>query len=361
MNYRTFFRFKLLLSFFTILFSSNLFAQEDKPYTNILTWWGYLDNVPKEMISEIEKKCNTTISYDTYYSNDDFTKRFKDSKYDVVIFSDTIYKTIDKKIDIKNSKLYTQSVRYNKTIKNQYDKSKFDHNVVYFVHSLTGFLYNPDVIKISDKEDLKKIFKDVGDNVVVMIDDPLEANILMGLLLKDDTKYFSNFAQNENYLTLENFKNIFQNSHFIITNTPEKASSSKDFAFAFQWSGDAMSLMKESNNHLKFLVHPKLSYVSTDLLAELNTEKTTTCISRELSSKKFLSYLQNKTHYLSPYGDNSSISDPEFKNFHSKIFKILPFLPWISPLSQEKLRELKKSWELIMINVNLEEQESDDN
>ncbi len=42
--------------------------------TRVLTWWGYIDT-KNENVQEVEKKCNTKISLDEFYSNSEFLNR----------------------------------------------------------------------------------------------------------------------------------------------------------------------------------------------------------------------------------------------------------------------------------------------
>ena len=321
---------------------------EHKPYVNILTWWGYLNLTP-EQIKEAEKKCNVRISYDTYYSNRQFLNRFDNSKfsYDLIIFSQTILNTIQKKINLPQSKLYMASNEYLPTIKQHYMKEKLPHNVVYFLHSLTGFLYNKNLISINTKDSVKQIFAKAGNNIVVMIDDPVEANFLISLLLHN-SQTLSMKKANQFTLSWDNFKKIIQSSNVIITNVLDHIIKLPNFAFAYQWSGDAvLEMQKQHNSKMKFLVHPKLSYVSTDLLAELNLNQSTQCVANTLSSQKYLDVLQKKTFYFSPYGIHSDIKNPFFKAIYKQFLQKLPNLPWIISVSMANFKKIERAWQIV--------------
>lgn len=339
------FCFLLLLAIFVI--PINALAKLSPQPVNILTWWGYLDQTPNE-IQKIEKKCNAHISYDTYYSNDEFLDRFKkhDARYDVIIFSQTILNSVKNKIALPNSKLYLQANGYENTIRKEYFSEKLPHNIVYFVLSMTGFLYNPSVIDITPSESIDTIFKKAGNNIIVMIDDPVEANFLIGLMQKNNQESASAPSVKNISLTWKNFKKLFQKTRVIITNSPEKIINLPNFAFAFQWSGDSISIMGGAHKNLKFLIHPKLSYISLDLLAELNTRQPTICVAHALSSPEFLNSLQEKSFYFSPYFPKPS-DNVDFQNLYDQVSKQLPILSWLASPNDQDLNKLKKNWDYI--------------
>jgi hypothetical protein len=340
----------LTVLFFCMTLSSNPALAENQSYTNILTWWGYLDHLSPAELKKIDQQCHTTISYDDYYSNDQFIDRFKNSPahYDIIIFSDTIYKSIENKIDLPNSNLYLEANEYNPIIRKHYINLHLPHNVVFFIHALTGFLYNPETIKISQSDSIANIYRKAKGNIVVIINDPVEANFLIGLSINNGKKNISTY---KNYLTWENFQQLFQNDHVIITNSPQKIVRLNNFSFAFEWSGDAIDLVNHSHGNLKFMVYPRLSYVSTDLLAELNAKSTTNCVAHALTTKRFLANIQNTNFYFSPYGDDSSSTNKDFINVFNQTFNNLPNLLWNTSLTNKELEELKKSWQYIQFKI----------
>src|SRR5262245_4866842 len=86
------------------LSSTSLFALE-KSTVNILSWFGYLGS--PEIIQLVEKECNVGLSVDEYYSNEEFIRRWKVQKdeYDVLIFSNLLYKGLKENIALKNTSL----------------------------------------------------------------------------------------------------------------------------------------------------------------------------------------------------------------------------------------------------------------
>ena len=83
-----------------VLFCNCLYAADVKynRAVNILTWWGYIDY--PEIINAAEKRCHAKISFDQYYSNDEFLRRWREQRdsYDIIIFSNTIYPGIKNEI-----------------------------------------------------------------------------------------------------------------------------------------------------------------------------------------------------------------------------------------------------------------------
>ena len=169
-------------SFFLLLTSIIIVptAAYSKDQVNVLGWWGYLDS--EEIQEEIEKKCNVSFSYDEYYSNDEFLRRWNNSKkgdYDIIIFSETIYNVVRDRIDDKNGELYKEKERFLPIIKKRYEQKRFASNVLFFAHSLTGFLWNPRIITLSDSDDIKQIFYKAKGKYKLLIDDPVEVGLLV--------------------------------------------------------------------------------------------------------------------------------------------------------------------------------------
>lgn len=347
-------KFSLLL---ICLFCVDLsFALDDSkvPTVNILTWWGYLDSTSNQL-KEIEKKCHVKISYDNYYSNDQFLSRFqnKTSNYDIIIFSETLFSAVKNSINLPQSKLYKQTTYYYSAIKEHYKKSNLPHNVVYFVHSLTGFLYNKFIITPKPTDSIFTIFQKAGEHIVVMIDDPVEANFLISQLITKKTNPDNlNLVKNGYiYLTWKNFKILFQKTHVIITNSPQHIISLPNFAFTFQWSGDAIRLMQQNPKKLAFLLHPQASYISTDLLAELNIKQSTTCVAEALSSKNFIDTIQNDSFYFSPYLDCKNIKFIYFKNLCQQMKIDIVNMPWITDVSNKNFKKVENTWDYIKFNL----------
>ena len=307
-------------------------------YVSVLTWWGYLDN---SWISEmVDSECGVKLSYDSYNSNEELIRRWNEgkSKYDVLIFSNTIYSALKKEIILKNSKLYRNAEHYHPVIRQQYEKSHFPRNVAYFLHSLTGFIWNPRIINLVDTDNVVGVFQKAKSNMTVIIDDPLETQML---LFSED----SSLVDKNSILTYHKFKKITQNSKVFISNQLNQVYDQDNFAFAYQWSGIAIAELIKQPKY-KFLINKNLSYVSTDLIAQLQDNKPAACVANLFSSKKFLSKMQNDAYYFSPYGNADNISNAQFRAIYKDFLTQISKLSWIRPISLSQLKELNHQWDI---------------
>jgi len=350
--------FKKAINIFAIILfivaSPSSFSEQKKQPVNILTWWGYIDGTSSS-IKNIESECHVEISYDEYDSNDDFIERVyqTNTSYDIVIFSQTVLNSVKRKLGRENSNLHEISNHYYPVFRDRYLKTKLPNNMVYFSISLTGFLYNPKNITISGNDTIKKIFQDAKSNIIVLIDDGLEANYLMKSLLKENNQNTSDNNNVYDYNTWKIFNKIFQNKHVFITNKPDTIIKNKDFAFGFIWSGEAIELISKENNKLKFILHPKLSYLSTDLLAQINEKSSTKCVAEKLSEKKFLDELQNKTFYFSPYMLPPKEKNKNFSDLYLSIMSELKNLSWVDSMTKENIEQVEYNWNYVKYKQEL--------
>lgn len=315
------------------------------PVVNVLSWWGYLDN--PQVTKLVQTTCHANLSYDEYYSNAEFLRRFNHEKqnYDVIIFSNTIYGLVKNQIGVTNSNLWRQSDAYNKIVRQHYLASKYSPNIDYFELSVNGFLSNPKNISVLPSNDLTSIFNKAGKNTVIIVDDPVEVAKLIALAMNKDPN-----ASITSSLTLANFVKIIQGNNVYITNEQDSSLyNNPNFAVSFNWSGDAMNILKNNNNSYVFLIHPKLSYITADLLAQLNNKPAVGCVASVLSSRKVLNIVQNQDFYFSPYVDTSKVTDPQFKLIYKKFVAMLPTLSWDDTVSAKEYAQLNNTWKRIKI------------
>lgn len=332
--------------------AANSYAANDGS-VNALSWWGYLDS--PAVAQEVKNKCNVNLSHDTYYTNNEFLRRVNTNKthYDIIIFSHTMYDLIKNQIPKNKVNLAAFAENFNPIIKKQYQQRNFPHNVIYFMHSLSGFLWNPNVISLSEQDSVEDIFRKANKNIVVMIDDPLEIWNLI-----DKTYGSKNNTEFKNYnetvpLNSDNFKRLIQNTTVYMANNYNQIYDQKNFAFAFGWSGDAIVYMKQANKSFKFLIHPKLSYISSDLMAAMNDDPQTICVAKVLMSKKVLDIVENYTYYFSPYGDYQAVDLPIYRSIYQEVFKQLPHIQWLeAPLSSSDFEKMTNAWNEIQLNMH---------
>jgi hypothetical protein len=276
--------------------------------------------------------------------------------YDIIIFSNTIYSIISHDISNEQSDLYKVSQNYYPIIRKHYRETHYAHNVVYFDHSLSGFLYNPNIIPSLPQDTIEEMFKKSQGKYVVMIDDPIEADFLLNLASKEAKKSLSPFIESKFLGSLNSnfFSQLYRGTNFIITNTPERIVTKSNFSFAFQWSGDSLEMLRNAHGKLKLYIHPNFSYVSSDLLASLNKQPDTLCVAKKLSSQAFLTHEQAMTKYFSPYGGEKYIKDPYFKALYQTWITYLPTLAWINSVDEKTFNRLIKEWDKIKFEVSMQ-------
>ncbi len=339
---------KRIICFLLMIIPLIAFADSPEPTVNILTWWGYLDY--PDMIQSAEKACHAKISFDEYYSNDEFLRRWQSQKdsYDIIIFSDTIYNIIKDKIPkFDSDKLWMNSLSYNPIVRKHYYRKKYPHNVVYFLQSLTGFVWNPAVINISEKDSIQDIFKKAGQNDVVIMDDSLEPFKLVESTLGSNLKGYDIDEFN-----FDNFKKLISKSNVYIANNNIQVYDSKKFAFSFNWSGDSIEILKKSKGKYRFFIHPGLSYISADLLARTSNTESAVCVSRFITSKEYSIDLQDRTYYFSPYNDVIPARDNLFQSIYKTYIRLLRSLGWLDYLNKNDFNQVNKNWQLIKISLN---------
>ncbi|HEU5280401.1 MAG TPA: hypothetical protein VFU82_00230 [Gammaproteobacteria bacterium] len=315
---------------------------------NVLTWWGYLDH-PK-LIAEAEKKCGVAISHDIYFSNEEFLRRWRGSEddYDIIIFSETIYKTIMPYLPHINTSLWKESEDYHPVIRSHYLANHFPKNVVYFSHALTGFLWNKQLIQLSESDTASSIFEKARKHTVVIIDDPAEIR----QFLEDGYNQGNFLSVNQTDKFFNHLESIKKETKMYFTNNFSEVNNGSNTAFIYAWSGDAMNLLShDKNNNFTFLLHPKLSHITSDLLAQTSKKPGAYCVAEYLTSKKTMSVTQNLYFYFSPYANYQFVSDKNFRAAYVNFVKNLPLFPWLASVNMDTFSHLNVAWALTKIRM----------
>lgn len=319
-------------------------ASTQKPIVNILTWWGYLDD--PSLITHTELVCNVKISHDVYYSNDEFLRRWSQSSdnYDIIIFSNTIYKMIDQKLNkIQASQLSALSNGYNPTIKKHYLNSHYPHNVAYFAHALTGIIYNPKNILIPPDGSYRTLFDKSTGKIVVLLDDAAEINNFFNLMN-------TNTSDNALKFDEDGFKKMCRKSDIYVGNDLTTIFNDKRFGFSFFWSGDAITTITKHPG-FKFVVLPKISYISTDLIAQTSDNPSSQCVALELSKKDTLNNINKKNNYFSPYANESIGKESGYWDMYHSFLQSLNVVNWITPLNTKQFNIINEQWEKIKLSL----------
>lgn len=321
--------YKKLIVISSIFISSTSFSKEKS--VNVVTWWGYLD---ANIIKTIEKKCNVSVTVDEYYSTDEFLRRFQKQKYSVVIFPSVVYNLISNKLVKSSDFINDININYNTNVLYSFNKHLYASKTGIFALSYTGFLYNPKQIKISSEDEIKDIFLKSKDKIVSVLDEPFEALKLIS---------YSGVSFNKNDV-IRDYKRLIGDSKIYITNDTLKLVKDENFAFSYIWAGAAYKRISEFN-HLKFLIHPKLSYISSDLIGMTNKDNDTICVAKSLAGKELLRLILSKTNYFSPYGfsDQKTFLSEEYKNFFTDFKKY----SWIKEPKKDEYYNLINLWEIV--------------
>lgn len=328
-----------IIIFIVLVFHMLCYADSKRP-VNILSRYNYLNS--PEIISTIKKQCGVEVFYDEYYNTNECLDRIDKTEdfyyYDIIMFPSDVYKLIREKITVKNSNLNSAVKGYSKNIKEHYLSCGYPNNVVYFTLAISGFVWNPRVINLLVNDSISLMFEKAKNNIAIVLDDPVGVWNLM-----------NNSKKKPPYdLLAEIFRRTIKNTDIYITNGYNELYNKSKFAFAFQRSGEAAYILKTAKNKsLTFFMHPDYSYVSPELMAELNTRPETRCVARVLASKKILDVVQKETYYLSPYGTNKSTADPIFQNIYKQLFDGTYKVRWLDSIFVKNSKEfsaIKNMW-----------------
>lgn len=309
-------------------------GESSRPTVNVLTWWGYLtiDGIRET----IEQSCDVNLSFDQYFSNSEFLRRWrqKEDRYDLIIFSDTIYPSVASGIKRKGIVIDDIASKYHPDVQKKYKQKKYPKNVLFFIHSLTGFLWNPKTVSISRDDTVEIIFEKASGKLIVLLDDALEVNTLL-------------FEKDKNeVLRDQRIVDLLQSRNVFFTNEFQTILSKENFAFAYSWSGDAIAHKNRSElKHLRFLVHPALSHVSTDLIAQLKSTTGAECVVRTLSSEAVVNQIAEATNYVSPFKAEIKPFRESSKNGISNIAS----LRWLSSPNRDDFQDIHARWERMKV------------
>lgn len=323
-------------------------ALSSKKTVNVLSWWGYFNN--PRLVMATENQCNVHLSVDQYYSNAEFRRRYQANKamYDVIVFSNTNYLIMHDSIPvIATSPLHLHAKSYHPVIKQHYQAMNYPNNIAYFAHSLTGFLYNPRFMSIDDKDSLSDLFVKAKKHHVVILDDATEMNQLFKLEFHASSKIGGDYLKGLNLVNGYN-----KQSDVYIGNGIRNMYDSDNLAFAISWSGESLKRINTSKEHYLFYIHPKLSYMSTDLIAQVAKNSRAECVSNYLSGQYALSLMQDNNYYFSPYASISTVTDEYFRQLYKRFLYLLPLVAWIDPVSEHGNDQINQSWDAIKLKLD---------
>jgi hypothetical protein len=318
----------------TLLLSKNAFA------VNVVAWINF---IKPEVVLELENDCNTKISVDGYYSTDEFLKKMKQYKYDVGIFSSEIYDVIENKIDTSSDHFKNIKQNYHPNINKLFKKQIFSNKTGLFSLTTTGFLYNPNVVQISENNSIADIFAKAQGKEVSIIDEPIES---FKLITKGR-------RASEAHITSESVPQLQQlvaGTKPLITNDIKAIVKKEDFAFSYTWSGVAFMRIRE-NPHLKFIHHPDLTYASADLIAPFSADAKVLCVTKKLASKRYIDKSMAYVHFFSPYEVPTNFVHKEYQAVHRTFLDDYNSLKWLEDLNNNEYNRLNKIWSQFKVAI----------
>ena len=312
-----------------LLICQNAFAS-----VNILSWVGYFDET---IINKLQKQCKTTVSLDQYYSSSEFLRRFQKQEYSIAIFPASVYNLVSDKIVNYGISFNDIKENYHQNILSSFDTQDFT-NAAIFALSITGFLYNPKQIEIDKNDEIKTIFSKAKNKKITILDAP-------SIKLISSKKNFSNLTD-----SVKEFKQLLNGTNYFIINDTFKIVKEKDFAFSFIWVGSAYKRIRE-HPHLKFIVLPRLSYITADLIAAMDKTTETSCVAKQLAGKEVLEPILSRAFYFSPYGIPEKIENSAFAKEYNNYINNIGKLMWHESLNKEDYQIRVNLWQRIKIEM----------
>lgn len=337
----------------SILLAGTAFAEPaPKKPVRILSWWGYIKASEPKVIA-IENKCQTRISVDEFYSNTEFLARLGESStpknpFDILVFSDTVY-TSKQLGFLSKSKLHFDRglSGYSEPVKDFFKSRRYDAATGIFQISLSGFLVNKNLMRISPNDPLSLFFTRAQDNIVVLLDDHVEITTLLSNWECSEHKNECSKLGRSLFPSEEKLKQLVGKAKLVISSDLADITKHPNFALAYTWSGDALRQL-DGRSNLEFLLHPSLSHTSMDLLSLVGTSKEAKCVAEAMASKEFLDTVARRTRYFSPYGPVDA-QDPSFHKIQREFFDRFSKLGRIRRMTQDESLEIDKKWQLFKI------------
>jgi hypothetical protein len=335
---------------FITLFSSCALSITD---INILTWDGIpnISEKTKNKVKEIEKTCSVKLNYDNYSNSNDFLNQLSshDYDYDIVIAPNTFLNLISKYIPKNKNKELSKIVEnYNPHVKAHYKSIKTQNNVAYFIQSITGILINNEKIDIKKFNNIYDLIESLKkEDIFIILDDPVE----LSSIIEKSKKNKINISAEKIVENIKDFTEKIENKNVTVVNFFNDRMRDKNFTAAISWSGSAIDDINTLNNTMKknfsFETPKWLSFISSDLIIQLNTKTKTNCTMLRLSSKDFLDTIAVETNYFSPFIDKNKLW---YKNnyYHEIQIKYLDFLKnsdWLDSINNDQFNKVQYEWE----------------
>ncbi len=325
----------VLMSLTLTTYQKNAFA------VNILSWWGYFNSV---IVSELEQRCGAKISYDEFYSIDEFLKRFHEQEYSIVIFPQSTYNLVAQKVANKGTDISDIRKKYAEGVSNSGFAKNLPKNVGIFAIEAAGFLYNSEKLTIGPELPLEVIFQKLKNKKIIILDNPIEPMKLIAKLGEQVT-----FEE-----AVLRFKKIFTNVDVILSNDIANFYKDENIVILHAWIGNSYEIIKK-NPKYKFMHHPKVSYIGGDLIASLDKNPKTSCVMKILADKEMNTKIIAHDFRMSPYGSLREFEkkiDPLYLQVNNSFFdKTYDKLQWHGRPSSNEFQKISELWQKIKVEI----------
>ncbi|RDB37339.1 MAG: hypothetical protein DCC88_00665 [Spirobacillus cienkowskii] len=320
-----------------LIFNSSIYA------VNVIAWWGYLDSTS---INIVEKKCNTKISVDTYYSSDELLRRVENAKYSLAIFGSEVYNALKDKIVSDHNAFTAIKKQYHPNVLRLLYKQNFAKNSAIMTLNNTGILYNKNLLTVSKDTNLNDLFESAKGKKINFLDEPLES-----LKFVTHGKNVSDFSGTQTQKHSEEFKKLISGSSVLISNSNKEIIKYPDFAFSYTWACIGFKRVRDYPN-LAYTSHPTLSFVSADLIALFSNDKETQCVAEHLASKSAVDKNAVEAFYFSPFGLPADLPKNEFWYEHKRILEDYDSLKWLEYPEKNQYVKVSNFWNKLKFGVN---------
>jgi len=333
-------RYKDILSLILLSLNYNIYAANS---VNIISWWGGVDDAVKQAA---EKKCNTKISVDTYYSSDELLRRVDNAKYSLAIFGSEVYNALKDKIVTEQQAFTAIKKQYHPNVLRLFYKQDFGKNTAIMTLNNSGILYNKNLLTVSKDTNLNYLYENAKGKKINFLDEPLES-----LKFVTHGKNVSDFSVTQTQKHIEEFKKLISGSSVLISNSNKEIIKYPDFAFSYTWACIGFKRVRDYPN-LAYTSHPTLSFVSADLIALFSNDKETQCVAEQLASKSAVDKNAVGAFYFSPFGLPADLPKNEFWQEHKRFLDDYDSLKWLEYPEKGQYVKISNLWEKLKIGVS---------
>lgn len=331
-----------------VLLVGNLRAEHDpadeKPAVNMLVPSDYFaDGAIKKYV---EQTVGVNVYCDVYNSCEEFLHRWAKEKnnYHIIIFPHVLHEILRKDLDDCTVNITGLTKDYLPYLQREYLRKKYTSNVVYFSHFVAGVLYDDSALTVTQSDALDVIFKKIDNKRVAISNEPIDVCEWMcrGAGGPNISKYM--------LFSADNFLSMVQNAQVFITHNCYRLYHKVPFVCALTQSDYGM-LCQRQNPHFKFIVHDKLSYLESYLLAVVDDRPYLSDVAVALTNKNVGDMLQSLYGAFAANFQKYEKADVQLEYLRQYVEAHLDGLTWVDPVDFSTLRQLQYRWKMTRFAV----------